>query len=204
MQNQPLPSSSCFFRPVSQLTSTVTRRTTTASTTRPAPTACCPKTPPCCPTAPPRADTFSSLVSNPAFLRLRLETNPQNSSAEFSFCLSSSSNRRAGAVRVGDLQEAGRVPAVPPAVPLLRHRSDTPGPPPYTPDPTLCCSSHPPLPSLPAQTCARTTGKALQPRQRTQRTLRTPRSEAPTRAARRPVVPPLIGCLSRAVAPTCC
>lgn len=204
MQNQPLPSSSGFFRPVSQLTSTVTRRTMTASTTRPAPTACCPKTPPCCPTAPPRADTFSSLVSNPAFLRLRPETNSKIPRLSF---LSVSLQARTGALEPSELEtfkKQAECLQFPPQYHFSGTGQTPPRPPPYTSDPTLCCSSHPPLPSLPAKICARTTGEALRPRQRTQRTLRTPRSEAPTRAARRPVVPPLIGCLSRAVAPTCC
>lgn len=114
--------------PASQLTSTATHRTTTASTTRPAPTACSPRTPPCSLTAPPRVDTSSSSVSSLLHsnkLTSRTKKNPLFFNCA-SFLSSSplSTNRRIGAVRIRDLQEAGRVSAVSPAVPFLRHRWD--------------------------------------------------------------------------------
>lgn len=106
----------------------------TGSTTKLAPTASCPKTPPSCPTANQRDVTFSYSVrlfkksSKRCLLRQmlicrdslghRFTVLPSDVSRLFQ-----STDRQSGAVRFGHLQEAGRVPQLPPGVPLWRQRS---------------------------------------------------------------------------------
>lgn len=107
------------FPDVSQLISMVTPHTMKGSTTRPAPLVCCPKTPPCSLASSQRDDTFSSLVRLLSFLNCRFSENAQFLSLSSRFFFSPpqppspvswlpfrSTNRRTGAIRVRDLQEA--------------------------------------------------------------------------------------------------
>lgn len=151
-----------------------------ANTTRPALTACCPRTPPCCPTAPPRADTSSSSVSNLLGWQTNKQTNKQTFPQLYFISLSLSKHEPARWNRpswrpsrsrpsvCSSLRNTTSQAQVGPPLGLLVRPSRT----------RRCAVLFTLFLALSFQICAQTTGEALKLRQRTQRPLQIPRSEA--------------------------
>lgn len=150
-----------------------------ANTTRPALTACCPRTPPCSPTAPPRADTSSSSVSN---LLGRKQTNKQTnfSLSVFYFSLSLSKPEPAHWNRPSWRPSRSR-PSVCSSLRNTTSQAQVGPPSGLLVRPSRrrrCAVLFTLFLALSFQICAQTTGEALKLRQRTQRPLQIPRSEA--------------------------